>query len=144
MKFESENVDPKDILNPYDFNSARFSKFIIEQIENAIAKGEEVEYRYRFSNGQRLFRIAKVKGALCLVEIENRGRVMNDLVENGKKPDDVNPSYVTCPHCNKTADYWETGMNTFLNQRNIICCLSCGKYFHVIGIGDGCMKLEEK
>jgi hypothetical protein len=66
---------------------------------------------------------------------------MNELVEKGKKPENCNPCYVTCPKCGVTADYWQSGSNTFYNERSVFNCLACHTSFDVIGLGDGIVRL---
>jgi len=66
-----------------------------------------------------------------------------DKVENGFRPENQDPCYVTCPHCAKTGDYWQTAANTHRNEKTMIACLYCGKWFYVVGMGGRVLKVIE-
>jgi len=68
---------------------------------------------------------------------------MQELVENGKKPEGLNPCYVKCPFCNKLGDYWQTAYNTSYDEKNIIGCLYCKNIIKVIGLGDACLRVAD-
>jgi hypothetical protein len=68
---------------------------------------------------------------------------MPEPVEDGRRPDTLNPCYVKCPYCNGYGDYWKTAYNTVEAEKNIITCLNCGKIIKVIGLGDACLMVAD-
>ncbi len=67
---------------------------------------------------------------------------MSELIEKGLRPENCNPSYVTCPKCHATCDYWQSGMNTARDERIILFCLNCHDTIEVYGLGDGCLRVK--
>ena len=65
---------------------------------------------------------------------------MNELIETGKKSENCGSCYVTCPKCGVAANYWQSGSNTIYNEKSVLNCLSCHKFFDVIGLGDGLLR----
>lgn len=46
------------------------------------------------------------------------------IVEEGKRPETINPSYVECPKCHEVHDMWKTAANCKSDYITFIC--KCG------------------